>query len=105
MSPGTFDLVTCFNVLSQCREPLALVESLQRCTAPRGIVALSTTYGWNSKYVGTGALPTTNINALFGAGWTHVGETNVEFKFRKGERHWWLFLSHVTVFQKGDAGA
>jgi SAM-dependent methyltransferase len=98
--PGTFDLVTCFNVLSQCHEPLALVELLKRATAPRGILALSCTYGWNSKFVGTGALPTKNINTLFGGGWTHVDETNVEFKLRKYERHWWQFLSHVTVFQK-----
>ena len=98
--PGAFDLVTCFNVLSQCHQPLELVELLKRSTAPRGILALSCTYGWNSKYVGTGALPTTNINALFGASWVHVGETNVEFKFRKWERGWWHFLSHVTVFQK-----
>jgi len=109
---GFFDLVTCFNVIDNCEAPLALVERLKRHTAPGGILALSCTYQWSKKYLGTTTerrekllepateTPATDINELFCDGWTHLNEGNIEFKFRKSERHWVQFLSHVSVFRR-----
>ena len=109
---GFFNLVTCFNVMDNCQEPLALVERLKRHTAPDGILALSCSYQWSKKYLGTTTervdkllepateMPTMNINELFSDGWTHLNESNIEFKVRRNERHWVRFLSHVSVFRR-----
>jgi hypothetical protein len=109
---GLFDLVMCLNVIDNATEPLALVDRLKTHTAPGGLLALSTTYAWSTKYLGTAAQlaagivepvsesPTRNITTLFGKGWTLVSETNVEFKVRRTERFWRSFLSHLAVFQK-----
>ncbi len=77
------------------------------------MLALSCTYQWSKKYLGTALeraekllepateVPTRNINDLCGEGWTRLNETNIEFTFRKSERHRQLFLSHVSVFLHG----
>jgi SAM-dependent methyltransferase len=67
---GRFDLVVCFNVVDNCHDPLALVERLQRHTAPGGTIALSCTYQWSKKHLGTTETPTRNICELFDEGWT-----------------------------------
>ncbi len=111
---GVFDLVTCLNVLDNCTAPLALVETLKRHTALGGILALSCTYQWSKKYLGTmseranrtlepaAEAPTRHIHSLFGAEWTWLNDTNIQFTLRKSERHWFLFLSHVSVFRKNS---
>jgi SAM-dependent methyltransferase len=111
---GVFDLVMCLNVIDNAEAPLALVDRLKQHTAPGGVLILSTTYAWSTKYLGTAAQratgiiepvaepPTRNILSLFGAGWTLLGETNIEFKVRRTERYWRTFLSHVAVFQNAQ---
>ncbi len=97
---GAFDLVACFGVLDQCHSPRLLVERLKAHTAAGGILALSCGYQWSKKHLGPNETPIRNINDLFTDDWTPLSETNIEFTLRKSERHWWMFVSQVSVFQK-----
>ena len=97
---GSFDLVLCSNVVDQCHEPEALVNFLKERTAENGLLALSCTYQWNDKYIAPERQTISNIAELFGQEWHLLGETNVEFKCRRVERHWLAFLSQVLIFQK-----
>lgn len=96
-----FDLVLCSNVIDQCENPNSLVQFLSDQTAKGGALALSCSYQWNDKYIDKNEKRIENINDLFdGQKWQHLGETNIEFKCRRSERHWVTFLSHVAVFKK-----
>jgi galactitol-specific phosphotransferase system IIB component len=95
-----YDLVICSNVIDQCLEPHALVKFLQTHTKKSGVLALSCTYQWNNEHQKNANGIIENINELFHSGWNHLGEINLEFKCRRCERYWQMFLSHVSVFQK-----
>ena len=97
---GTFDLVACANVIDQCHHPLALIDLLKRSTAPGGLVAISCTYQWQSKYRGLPTDPIRHLDQLFDDKWRLVGEADLPFRVRTNERHWMTFLSHACLFQK-----
>lgn len=101
--PDNFGLVVCLNVLDQCQDPRALVRFLQTRTAPGGVLALSCSYQWNEKHLGTSATPFWNMNELFDDTWTFLDETNMDFRLRIVERHWLAFTSQLAVFRKGHA--
>lgn len=94
------DLVICSNVLDQCQNPLGLIDFLKSHTKANGVLALSCTYQWNDKYIKSANIPISNINHCFNSGWTLLGETNIEFRCRRAERYWQMFLSHICVVQK-----
>ena len=95
-----FDLVVCSNVIDQCKDHFKLVEFLKERTAPGGLLLLSCTYQWQSKYTGNAVREITNINDLFTDGWHWLAEDNIPFHVRANERHWLSFLAHASVFQK-----
>lgn len=109
---GLFDLVASFNVLDNCEAPLALVERLQAHTAATGVLALSCSHQWSKTYLDTTLertqrphepatdTPADAIRDLFRTGWTCVNETNIDFKHRRNERYWQVFLSQVSIFRK-----
>ncbi|MGZ3724085.1 MAG: methyltransferase domain-containing protein, partial [Bdellovibrionales bacterium] len=97
---GDFDLVICSNVIDQCKEPERLVEILKKSTRDGGVLALSCSYQWQEKYIGNAVEQILNIKDLFGTGWEVLGEANLPFQFRKYERYWMNFLSHVLILKK-----
>ncbi len=97
---GTFDLVICSNVIDQCQDPEKLVELLKRAAAPNGVLALTCTYQWQTKYIGNATKQIQNINDLFGADWERLGEANIPFQVRANERHWLKFLSHALILRQ-----
>ena len=99
---GVFDLVICANVIDQCDWPLRLVELLRRSTRPGGMIALSCTYQWQSKYRGLPTDPIRHLDQLFPEPSALVAEANIPFRVRVNERHWMTFLSHVCVFKAGE---
>jgi hypothetical protein len=97
---GPSDLVLCSNVIDQCQQPLELVELLKNSTARDGLLAVSCTYQWQDKYIGTGTRQIPNIKELFQGDWQLLTEANIPFQFRVNERHWMTFLSHVCVWRR-----
>lgn len=96
-----FDLVVCSNVIDQCKDHFELVNLLKERTAPGGILLLSCTYQWQSKYIGNAVREITNINDVFAdGGWRWLAEDHIPFHVRANERHWLSFLAHASVFQK-----
>ena len=99
--PGPFDLTVCSNVIDQCRDPEKLAELLKTATALNGVLVISCTYQWQTKYIGNATKQIQNIADLFGPAWHKLGETNIPFQLRGHERYWKRFLSHVLIMRRG----
>lgn len=97
------ELVICSNVIDQCDNPFKLIEFLKSKVSDSGILALSCTYQWNEKFVGTFDYPNypiKNINDFFTDDWTILNQTDIPFSCRRNERYWVTFLSHVSIFRR-----
>lgn len=97
------DLVVGLNVLDQCRDPQGFIDFLSSSVRDGGVLVTSCTYQWQEKYLERRVVETmpTDIKEYFDAdSWKFLGEDSFEFKHRRNERYWQLFLSHIVCFSK-----
>lgn len=92
---GSYQLVTCLNVVDRHPDPQGLLRFLHRILAPDGLLVLASPLDFLERYTPRASW-VTDLESLFDPhDWLAVGAADVPFDVRKSSRCWTRYVAQV----------
>jgi hypothetical protein len=97
---GSFQLVTCLNVIDRHPEPRKLVHRLHKILASEGLLVIASPLDFLER-ITPRCHWVTDLGALFETpGWERVGQTDLALDVRTSNRSWTRYVSQVVGMAK-----
>ena len=97
---ASFDLVSCLNVIDRVSDPAAAVASIERITAPRGVLLIATPYDWTLSPASRSARVSNIKDLLSEDSWTIENEEKLLYRIPTGTTAYRDYDSHLVIARR-----